>query len=415
MMDILKTILDPENASVRTQLAEFSVSDGSIVVLLGPLSFWLQLLMMLSMQASVSAFFAVVVYELIVKQRGSTSSYMVGFGFVIPAAIVIPFYFIKYFGVMNISTMVGAAAITVVVPFNCIEAMFDTSLTGIESSLQRYIGYYCSILPFERNPKTAEPIRITTDELIDKVLELLYHMVAISMYFMVMVHFDHVFVPSPRESDAFLPSSIWGLFHWGHLLNNFVLSCVTSQCIDTGTRGIGVIISILSGCKMINVQNRPMFGSQSPSDFWGRRWNLMMHGSFKRGIFKPLVKHKVPRALAMLATFVVSGILHEHALTLYQMKYLLYPEIASPYVPHYGRQLAFFLWNGFVVLLEHALSPLPLFQRMKAKLPKPIITALVLLTVVPISHWFTDEYIRSGFYSDCSMGFPLIIYLKNVR
>jgi hypothetical protein len=115
----------------------------------------------------------------------------------------------------------------------------------------------------------------------------------------------------------------------------------------------------------------------------------------------------------MMVTFLVSGLLHEYVCCLIESKYRLYPGIASPYAPHYGRQSAFFLWNGGVVLLEYMLSPLPFFQRVKRTLPKPVITALVLLTVLPVSHWFTDEYIRSGFYSDYSMGFPLILFLKD--
>ena len=411
MMDALRNVMDPANANARTHLAEVSTSGGSLVVVLGPLSFWIQMGMMLAMQASVSALCAIIVYEFIVKQRGSTSSFLVGFGFVIPVGVLVPFWFIKSSGVMNIAVMIGAAALTVIVPFNCIEAMFDTSERGVESSLQRYIGYYCSIIPFVRHPKTGEPIPTTKQELCTKVFQLLVNIFIIVIYASAMVHFDFVVCPSPRERNAFLPTSIWGLFHWGHLVNNLVVACYTCQCLATGTQGIGLVISIITGCRVIDVMNNPMFGSQSPSDFWGRRWNLMVQGSFKRGIFKPLTKLRVSRTVAMLATFVVSGILHEHVCTVIGMKYLLFPKLATPYDPNYGRHFTFFLWNAFVVLLEYVLSPLPLFQWMKANLMKPAISLLVLLTVIPISHWFTDEYVRSGFYSDYTMGFPLVLYL----
>lgn len=393
---------------------EVSLFNGSstIVVLLGPFSFWLQLVMMLIMQASVSALLAIVVYYSIVAQRGSPSSYLVGFGFVIPAAVWIPFWFIRYFGVINISVMIGACALTLIVPFHCIQAMYGTCPTGVEASLPRYIGYYSSIVPFERQPTTGKPIRMTSEDWMITVPKFLLNAFLLVVSMAVMVHFDFAPFPSSRERHAFLPSSIWGLLHGGHLLNNLAVAIFTSQCLEIGGGGVGIIVSLITGCKVIELMKNPMFGSQSPSDFWGRRWNLMLHDSFKRGIFIPLAMMHCSRTVAMLATFFVSGMVHEHVCTVIQMKYKLYPGIALPYEPYYGRHLAFFAWNGFVVLLEHALSPLPVFQWMKANLPKRVISALVLLTVIPISHWFTDEYIRSGFYSDYSMGFPLILYLK---
>ena len=414
MIDVLHRILDPANANVRTHLVEMSFFQGSstIVVLLGPLSFWLQLIIMLIMQASVSAVLAIVVYHSIVVHRGSPFSYLVGFGFVIPAAIWIPFWFIRYFGVVNISVMIGACALTVVVPFHCVEAMYGTSPIGVESSLQRYLGYYCSTLPFKRHPATGQPIRMTYEKWMDKLPKFSFHVGLLVVSLAVMVHCDFVLFTSSRDRDAFLPSTIWGLLDWRHLLNNLSVATFTYQCLDVGSAGVGIIVSVISGCEVIDLMKNPLFGSQSPSDFWGRRWNLMLHDSFKRGIFTPLVMMHYSRAFAMLITFVVSGIVHEHVCTVIHMKYRLYPELAQPYEPYYGRHLLFFVWNGFVVLFEYLLSPLPVFQWLKANLSKRIISALVLITVLPVSHWFTDEYVRSGFYSDYSMGFPLILYLK---
>lgn len=36
-------------------------------------------------------------------------------------------------------------------------------------------------------------------------------------------------------------------------------------------------------------------------------------------------------------------------------------------------------------------------------------TILVLLSVLPISHWFTHEYIACGAYADVFIGLPLIV------
>ena len=73
--------------------------------------------------------------------------------------------------------------------------------------------------------------------------------------------------------------------------------------------------------------------------------------------------------------------------------------------------MAFFAYNGLVVMIEYALKGNKLLTELQKNLPKQAITALVLLTVIPVSHWFTDEYVMSGFYTDYSLGFPKIVYL----
>jgi hypothetical protein len=230
--------------------------------------------------------------------------------------------------------------------------MFDTSEPGVKSSLQLYIGYYCSIIPFVRHPKTGQPIPITKQELCTTVSQLLVNALILVTFASAMMHFDYVIFPSPRESHGLLPKSMWELFHWGHLINNLVVACFTCQCLVTGTQGVGLAISIISGFKVIKVMKNPLFGSQSPSDFWGRRWNLMVHGSFKRGsIFKPLTKLRVSQTDAMVTTFVVLGILHKHVWTVIGMKHLFFP-IVLPRVIKSALQVIDFAKSNKILTLQ---------------------------------------------------------------
>ncbi len=48
--------------------------------------------------------------------------------------------------------------------------------------------------------------------------------------------------------------------------------------VNTAVNGV---MQCLSGIQFENVVNSPMFGSQSPSDFWGRRWNRLISGDLK--------------------------------------------------------------------------------------------------------------------------------------
>ena len=87
----------------------------------------------------------------------------------------------------------------------------------------------------------------------------------------------------------------------------------------------------------------PLTASTSPTDFWSRRWNMIVRGLFHRSIFTPLRKRGVPAQLAALSSFVVSGLFHEYA-----------------FAPASGRrtlgcELAFFLVQAAFCTLELAM------------------------------------------------------------
>jgi hypothetical protein len=119
--------------------------------------------------------------------------------------------------------------------------------------------------------------------------------------------------------------------------------------------------------------------------------------------------------MAAMITFFVSGLLHEYVLYLMSLRQGN-PNRANheQFIPSFGNHLLFFPWNGVVLLCEHLLHGSIILENMKNFLPRPIRTALVLMTVLPISHLFTDEYIKSSFYSDTAMAFPLIVQIHKM-
>lgn len=123
--------------------------------------------------------------------------------------------------------------------------------------------------------------------------------------------------------------------------------------------------------------------------------------------------------MAAFGTFVVSGFIHEYVLLLMSFRG------QHTYRPRYGLQFSFFLWNGIVLLLERSFGRLGKTRKggrlsrlhanassLLASFPQPLQTASVLMTVLPIGHWFTDEYIRASFYDDASWGFPILVVVK---
>ena len=138
-----------------------------------------------------------------------------------------------------------------------------------------------------------------------------------------------------------------------------------------------------------------------------------MHGVLKRGVYKPVRKHS-SRTLAALATFVMSGVLHEYVLLLLSLATSTNaqkPNAVAIYEPTYGNQFCFFAWNGMLMLLEYLFAS-RMSAKVKLSLPPVIKSILVVLMALPVAHWFTDEYIRSGLFSHYSVGFPVITRLK---
>ncbi|KAI3949574.1 hypothetical protein MKW92_000939 [Papaver armeniacum] len=65
--------------------------------------------------------------------------------------------------------------------------------------------------------------------------------------------------------------------------------------------------------KILNLKTEPVFNepyfSTSLQDFWGRRWNLMVTNILRVTVYEPIKKWgQLP---AVIATFIVSGIMHE--------------------------------------------------------------------------------------------------------
>lgn len=82
--------------------------------------------------------------------------------------------------------------------------------------------------------------------------------------------------------------------------------------------------------------------SRNLGEFWARRWNLAFSEMTATAVYRPL-QAPVGRGPALLASFLVSGLLHEMAISL-------------PVRAGFGLPLLYFALHGGLVLVERALS-----------------------------------------------------------
>jgi hypothetical protein len=122
------------------------------------------------------------------------------------------------------------------------------------------------------------------------------------------------------------------------------------------------------------------------------------------------------KALAASATFLMSGLIHEYLLfVLCCPEKLFYLQqdantIDSTCTSFLGFNLAFFVYNGVLILLEYAFIGILLHQRIvQLYLPAPLMTSMVILTALPVAHWFTDAYADCNIYESLKVGCPLVL------
>jgi hypothetical protein len=123
-MDLLRSIFANRLAhDIEKPFLTFVVpgTEMKFAVLAGRVDFWIQLSATLFIQAIVSVFFAIFIFSTIVKHRGSTSAFLIGYGLVIPTVIILPYKLIEELVVRNMCVMIGFASIPTVICFRCIE------------------------------------------------------------------------------------------------------------------------------------------------------------------------------------------------------------------------------------------------------------------------------------------------------
>ena len=206
-------------------------------------------------------------------------------------------------------------------------------------------------------------------------------------------------------------SHLFVIVNLGHLPSTLIL-------VLGGASGLGLLLSLTTGLAMEDFSDAPLTKSTSPSDFWGRRWDRPVASALKRGAYRPLRDAGYSRNVASLLTFTLSGLIHEYVLYFMSLRKHSSFARSQPYIysqsPTRGRQGLFFVINGLLLVAERFLETksdltvVKILMKSIARLPRPVRTMLVLLLVLPIGHWFTDEYVQSSFFADASFGFPLV-------
>ncbi|QCD78253.1 probable long-chain-alcohol O-fatty-acyltransferase 5 [Vigna unguiculata] len=130
--------------------------------------------------------------------------------------------------------------------------------------------------------------------------------------------------------------------------------------------------------------------STSLQDFWGRRWNLMVTGILRPSVFHPVYRISTPfvgpscaLSAAVLATFLVSGLMHE----------LIYYYLTR--APPTWEVTCFFVLHGVCTAAEVAVKKVML--RRGWRLHGAVSAVLVLAFLAATGRWlFFPQLLRNG-------------------
>ena len=125
-----------------------------------------------------------------------------------------------------------------------------------------------------------------------------------------------------------------------YILVSAILLVGFSLILHFGLLGISAGAWRLSGVNTYVLFRSPA-KALSLTEFWSKRWNIAFSEMTSVAVFRPL-KNKAGSAVALMAAFAFSGLLHELALSV-------------PVNNGYGLPLLYFITQGAMVLVEKAL------------------------------------------------------------
>jgi hypothetical protein len=224
-------------------------------------SFCLSTIQLSLLQIIFQCFFAVIIYEFIVKRRKTTSAYLVGYGVILPLALYLPYEIMEFLDIQNRAARMALTTLGTVVGFRTFEAMHGTSPHTVESSLGTYVTYYSSLMHFEWDPKTQTRRKITFSELARTIAKVLLHFHLASLLLSIEMHFDFQPFPSSVKLDGF--KLTWDLISVPHLLNVYILAGLTYFVLCTGFE-MSAFGDNVKGFYTKPIFANPLFSSRSP-------------------------------------------------------------------------------------------------------------------------------------------------------
>ena len=323
------------------------------------------------------------------------------------SAILVPYGIIDLLREPNTAVRFTICLPFALYQFRVLEGLFGFTPAGAVGNFEVYGAYFA--LPFDMIFEDDRPVMATRREKIESVLGLWRPVAIMILMLSTMIPFDFKPFGEQNAGEYHETISVQDYLAPGHLGNCFAIAIFFQQGLALGDALTGGAIQLFLGYKSERCMRNPMLDSDSPSDFWGRKWNRLVHAVLKRGIYKPFRKHTGSPVVSQLAVFVASGLFHEwliHACFLYNR-----PRVDKSRVLLWSNT-AFFVWNFGVVMCERLVVGTRLVKFLSGITPQAVVPLVIIMCSLPMAHWFGGPYVYGGFLEDYAKLVPMVIKIR---
>lgn len=378
-------------------------------------AYWMEVLLLIFLDMVLAAVTGVILYKGIIESKNyvTTSARILCFGVLLPFWITWPTTVYDLLNVQNlIFKFIVGALIPSIMIFRISEVVFACCPDHATGSMSNFVLYFASPMVFARDPTTGNCIKACTSRK-------LCHFKNFVLLLLISGCLQSILTPCP-ELNLFgdnIGGDDWLRWRrmktWQLYANSFLHAVLFQLYLTTYCEGLISLYVIATGYQMDPVMKNPLGGATSPSDFWGKRWNLVIHGVLKGGVYKPARKNGFSPLMAMTATFLASGLFHEwiaHGLfrtSCIESK----PRSTLCYEHLYGGSMVFFSWQAILLMGEQVVlgRNVTIVSNWAAKLPLPVRTAMIVALGIPFAHFFTEPYVCSNYFRHGQMGLPMIL------
>ena len=93
---------------------------------------------------------------------------------------------------------------------------------------------------------------------------------------------------APSDGEDHKPLALDRLMETSQWRANLLHALLFQLYLSVFGEGLILVTSLVTGKEGLRLMQNPVFASESPSDFWGRRWNHVVHQCLKNGVYKPV-------------------------------------------------------------------------------------------------------------------------------
>lgn len=274
--------------------------------------------------------------------------------------------------------------------------------------------FYSTPMLMSRDPKLDKFVPITTEETIGHV-KAFFISLAVTGFLQSLFNYLPWLVPPfaqgqlPADHEWYQWSTLLYPQKW--VLRNILFAFYFQIKIQCFAGGLTVAQGLATGYKTGATMDNPCMTARSVGQFWGSKWNLVIQDALKLGVYLPVRKH-FPKLVAMIATFLASGIFHEILLLMFTYPLddrdgclsdeTLKATKIDCFTPKMFTTTWFFLWQAFLVGLEY--TPLG-HMSIWSKVPTSACALWVLLSGGAFAHYFVEPYWNSLVFENASMLF----------